>query len=105
MRRPIPAPRAFVALALAAVPFASCQCDEVLGGLPAPIAVLVAGTDETPPLEHVTVGVAPTPLGTSAPIELTLRNDGNADLVVTDVVLGTDPALCPSPSAAFTITD
>lgn len=90
---------------LVLVPFAGCNCDEVLGGLPAPIAILAAGNDETPPLEYVTVALPPVALNTTAPLELVLRNDGNADLVVSDVVLAADPALCPTVSASFQITD
>ncbi len=97
----------FARLAPLALPlvFSACNCDEVLGQLPAPLAVLAHGADETPPLDIVQVGLDPTPLATTATVDLDLRNDGNADLVVSDVVFGSDPDLCPAPSGAFTIED
>lgn len=88
-----------------ALPFSGCNCDEVVGQLPAPKAVLAANGTETPPLEIIEVAIAPTALGTTAPAEVQLRNDGNAELVVADVVFGSDPVFCPSPSGAFAITE
>lgn len=94
-----------IVAAFATVAFSGCNCDDVLGALPAPIAVLSSGADETPPLEIIEVGIPPVALETAAPIELQLRNDGNADLVVSDVVLASDLLICPQPSGAFAITD
>jgi hypothetical protein len=95
----------FAALALA-LPWGACNCDDVLGQLPSPRAVLQApnGT-ETPPLEIVEAALPPTTLGTTASLALVLRNDGDLDLEVADVVFGTDPVFCPAPSGAFSIVD
>ena len=97
--------RLVLASILALVPFSACQCDELLGGLPAPIAVLVHDADESPPLPHLEVALSPTALGQTAGVTLVLKNIGNKALQVADIVTAADPELCPTSSAAFQITE
>ena len=97
--------RSALASLVALVTFSACQCDELLGGLPAPIAVLTHGDDQAPPLPYLEVGIAPTALGQTAAVTLVLKNVGNKALQVSDIVTAADFDLCPAPSAAFQITD
>lgn len=97
--------RSVLVVAIGLVPVSACNCDELLGGLPAPIAVLTHGEDETPPLPYLEVGIAPTTLGQTAAVTLVLKNVGNLALQVSDVTTAADVELCPAPSAAFQISE
>ncbi|HEY4220696.1 MAG TPA: choice-of-anchor D domain-containing protein, partial [Myxococcota bacterium] len=96
--------RALVRLVPLALPvvFAACNCDNDLGHI-GPNAILVHGSDETPPLDILKVALDPTPLSTSVDTDFTLKNTGNRDLLVSSIVFGTDPDLCPTASGAFTV--
>lgn len=80
-----------------------CNCTEVLDRTPAPVAVLVAASQESPPLDNLDLGLAPSLLGQTVAARFTIENRGNAALNVDDVVLASDPLLCPAASAGFTI--
>lgn len=97
--------RSALASLIALVTVSACNCDELLGGLPAPMAVLTHGDDEAPPLPYLEVGIAPTTLGQTAAVTLVLKNVGTKALQVSDIVTAADFDLCPAPSAAFQISD
>ncbi len=83
--------------------FVACNCDEVLGQAPSPDAVLVFQTQNAPPLDNLDVPLGTSAVGASVSARFTIENRGDADLHVADIVLGNDPALCPTPSAGFVI--
>ena len=91
-------------LALGVVATGACECDEVVQQIPTPSAVLADGNSTTPPLPHLEVALAPVVVGDTQVKELTLWNEGDATLTVSDVVLTTDPELCPTRNGAFALT-
>jgi|GEM_PF-1046954 len=81
-----------------------CNCDEVLGQAPAPDAVLVFADQNSPPLDNLLIGLAPSALGQAVTTSFSIENRGNQSLNVADVVIAGDPVLCPVPSAGFVVT-
>ncbi|MDP2343394.1 MAG: choice-of-anchor D domain-containing protein [Deltaproteobacteria bacterium] len=81
-----------------------CNCDDVLGKQ-APEAVLVFQEQNAPPLDNLSIGLAASALGAPVTARFALENRGNVDLIVSDVVLGGHPQLCPQPSGGFVITE
>ncbi|HEY1100160.1 MAG TPA: choice-of-anchor D domain-containing protein, partial [Myxococcota bacterium] len=80
-----------------------CTCDEVLGQTPRPAAVLVFADQLAPPAANLEIGLAPSLVGTATNARFTIENRGNLALNVSDIVLTSDPTLCPSPSAGFVV--
>ncbi len=80
-----------------------CTCEEVLGQAPAPDAVLVFQTQEAPPLDNLSIGLAASPLNQTVTTSFAIENRGNIDLAVSDVIVTSDPVLCPASSAGFVI--
>jgi hypothetical protein len=64
---------------------------------------LVSQTQEAPPLENLTIGLAPSALNVAVTASFAIENRGNIDLAVSDVVVTNDPVLCPASSAGFVI--
>ncbi len=93
-----------LALCLTVDVFVGCNCDEVVGGAPAPDAVLVFGADNAPPLENLTIPLAASAINTAVTTTFTIENRGNQDLIVDDIIATAHPILCPTPSAGFVIT-
>jgi hypothetical protein len=86
--------------------FSGCNgCDAVLQDEPKPKAVLTYMADATPPLPNLTVAIAPRLLGSPVDTIVTLKNQGNAPLVVSNVVLRSDPQLCPQASGNYVIRE
>ncbi|MEW5849800.1 MAG: choice-of-anchor D domain-containing protein [Myxococcota bacterium] len=97
--------RSWLLYGLLASPLASCQCETNLSNLPQPKAVLSHEDKSTPPESHLTVAMAPVLLGETGQVSLQLRNEGDATLEVGNVVLKSDPELCPQASANFAIAE
>lgn len=92
-----------LALSLALVAVSGCECEEVVNQIPAPLARLSYQSQEAPPAPQLEIAIAPTLIATTATVTFSIHNDGDAPLDVTNVVLTSDPDLCPTPSAAYTI--
>jgi len=82
-----------------------CNCDDALNQEPVPDAVLALGSNLTPPLPYLTVAMPAAVIASPVEVTLELRNKGQAVLDVSNVILGRDETLCPTPSAAFIIAD
>jgi hypothetical protein len=91
-------------LAIGVDALVGCNCDEVIGQVPVPDAVLVFGEQNAPPLDNLVIGLAPSLLGQAVTTSFSIENRGNQALNVSDVVVAGDPVLCPTPSAGFVVT-
>lgn len=80
----------------------ACNCDEVLGSQSAE-AELAHLDARTPPLERLEIGLGAVQIGLTVDVTIDLNNVGTLPLVVTGVRLISDAALCPQPSAEFTL--
>ena len=80
-----------------------CSCEEILDQTPKPVAVLVFQDQLTPPADNLDIGLPATAIGSPVVARFAIENRGNAPLNVSDIVLASDPVLCPSPSGSFTI--
>lgn len=95
--------RYILPFALLPLVVASCECQPELGVIPTPSALLVYGEQESPPLEHLSIDVGVIAVGGAGGARFEVRNVGGAALNVTEVVLASDPVLCPSVSPAFRV--
>ncbi|MEW5849370.1 MAG: choice-of-anchor D domain-containing protein [Myxococcota bacterium] len=88
---------------LLCLPLANCQCETNLSNVPMPEAVLSHDGKDTPPEKNLAVAMPAVLLGETGSVALTLRNDGDAPLKVSNITLKSDPELCPTASANFAI--
>src|SRR4051812_29738913 len=91
-------------LLLAVPAFTGCTCETTLSDVPRPKAVLTFADKSTPPEDFLKVGLADTLLSESSTATMQLSNQGRAPLKVKNIVLQSDPDLCPHASADFAIT-
>ncbi len=94
-----------LSLLLSMLVVVSCECGPDLNVIPEPSAKLVYQQQEAPPLELLEIDVGVHAVGAGGGARFAVQNVGGATLNVSQVVLASDPALCPSVSAAFHVDE